>query len=202
MMVTNIAGAPQQAPLSFAPQAPANIAPQAPANIAPPENVARQQVPHEAVKASQRNSASTTTPLFNSLQDIQVRLPHPSELKFFKQNTHIPAMMTEDGAVTENPFAKKPDGKPFSPKELAAVQMNEKIRVWLKRQEVNLGFDLTPAQQKQFKTYGELQDIQHTIIARILTGDPSAGEATPEQQAIAQQVKAAILQNKGTPNGP
>jgi len=153
--------------------------------------------PNDAAKVSQQQSQSISTPLYEALQDIQVRLPHPSELKFFKQNKQIPAMMTEDGTVAENPYAEKPNGKKFSPKELAAVQMNEKIRVWLKRNNVELDFKLTPGQQKQFKTYGEPLDMRHTIIARILTGDPSAGTATPEQQAIAQQIEKEISQPQG-----
>jgi hypothetical protein len=51
-------------------------------------------------------------------------------------------------------------------------------------------FDLTPDQLRTFHKYSkDINDLQQTIAARLLSGDPSAGKATPQQMEYVQQLR-------------
>lgn len=105
---------------------------------------------------------------------ISLREPTPSEIEFFKKNTHVGGMAAEDDKVILNPFSKLTDA------EKEAVALNESARIYMRRNHAPT-FEITPEQKAAFKNYGSEDDIKSTIAARILSGDPSAGNATEEQ---------------------
>ena len=112
------------------------------------------------------------------------RKPYPGELEYFKANPHVAGMATEDNAITLNPFSL------LTTRGKEAVKKNEGIRLLLRRDKVDIPFALTSQQASVFGQYGSPTDIRHTILGRALSGDPSAGELTPEQQGIVKQLKA------------
>ena len=119
------------------------------------------------------------------------REPYESELNFFKQRPEVAGMATEDNAIILNPFSK------LSDQEKQSVAKNEAIRLWLKKNNVQPQFNLTPEQFKFFRNteYGQSKDatpLRQTIIARILTGDPSVGKVTPMQKQWANWVMSRI----------
>ncbi len=115
--------------------------------------------------------------LFSALGQ-EKRSPYPSESAYFKANPTVGGMATEDGKVTINPFS------PLSQVERQHVANNEALRLLL-RKASPLSFQLTPEQNGLLSTttYANAseQDRRATILARLLSGDPSAGQATPEQ---------------------
>lgn len=110
---------------------------------------------------------------------------YPGENDYFRRNPHVAGMATEDGRVILNPYSSLSDD------EQGAVYLNEASRL-LMRESSPPSFNITPEQRERFATinngqpYGSEQDIRETIAARILSGDPSAGAATPEQFAYAR----------------
>jgi hypothetical protein len=128
---------------------------------------------------------------------FNMRNPYVSELEFFKKRPEVAGMATEDDAIILNPFSDLDD------QQKNAVAKNEAIRLWLKKNNVQPKFNVTPEQYKFFRgtEYGDSKDItpmQHTIISRILTGDTSVGDITPMQKQWADWVKSQIpeLQNQ------
>ena len=128
-----------------------------------------------------------------AIQDNEVLLrnPFPSEMEFFAENPHVGGMATEDERVIINPYSK------LTPEEKNLVMQNELARVIMKRTTVP-EFEITPEQQQTFaqinqgKSYGSPEDIRATILGRIVSGDPTAGNVTAEQQKYANYLKAII----------
>jgi hypothetical protein len=115
---------------------------------------------------------------------VGVREPFTSEDTYFKDNPHVGGMAAEDNKIIINPYSK------LSDKEKQSVMLNEAARVHMR---TGLypppNFDVTPEQAKSFATYSkDPKDIQHTIAARILSGDPSAGVISPAQQEYAKSL--------------
>jgi hypothetical protein len=74
--------------------------------------------------------------------------------------------------------------------EKQAVMLNEAARVHMRRNYDAPRFDLTPDQMSTLGSYSKnMDDIRQTIAARILSGDPSAGKATPEQLEYVQGLR-------------
>ena len=118
------------------------------------------------------------------------REPFESEREFFLNNRDVGGYAAEDNAVVLNPFSIR------SPQEKQAIAKNEALRVLLRSSQTQPQFALTPEQSDRFKGYSQdPKDIQHTLFARIVTGDPSAG-ATPEQVKHAQQILSALLRER------
>ena len=109
--------------------------------------------------------------------NVPQRHPRLSELEFFNQNPGTAGMATADQSVTLNPYSG------LSPEQRHAVALNEAARVYMQREQMRPDYDLTPAQAQSFGSYGPMQAQRETIAGRLLSGDPSAGEPTPEQQA-------------------
>jgi len=109
--------------------------------------------------------------------NVPQRHPRLSELEFFGQNPGTAGMATADQNVTLNPFSQ------LSPEQRQAVALNEAARVYMQRENMRPNYDLTPAQTQAFGSYGPVQAQRETIAGRLLSGDPSAGQATAEQQA-------------------
>jgi len=125
----------------------------------------------------------------------KVRGPYQGEDEFFKKNLNVAGMAAEDGRIVLNPYSKN------SPQEQKLVAKNEAIRLWMRDQKLQPKFNLTDAQKKQFEgtAYGKPGNelhAKHTIIARILTGDPSAKDATPMQKKWAKSVMKRINKQK------
>ena len=119
-----------------------------------------------------------------------IRDPFPGEDAFFKSNPGVAGMAAEDGKITLNPYST------LSDTEKAAVAENEAIRLWMRDNDVVPDFSVSDAQRSIFAgtEYGKPENdkfLKQTIVARILSGDPSA-QATSEQVAFAKKVKEQI----------
>lgn len=108
----------------------------------------------------------------------------PGEDKFFKENPNVAGMAAEDGTVILNPYSK------LSDVEKQAVAKNEAYRLFMRDKKIVPDFTITDEQRKQFEGSAYAKDdvaLKQTIVARILTGDPSA-KATDEQRKVAAQI--------------
>ena len=99
-------------------------------------------------------------------------------------------MAAEDGKIVMNPYSKLSDG------EKKAVAENEGLRLWMRENDFNPTFTVTPKQRESFKgtEYGKPENenfLKQTILARILTGDKSAGDYTEEQASWAEKLRSA-----------
>ena len=131
----------------------------------------------------------------NKVSQVRERKPFPSEREFFYRNAvnrgvqggpTIEGMAAEDNRVVMNPFSLLPA------KERAAVKRNEQVRAALRKNDIKTSFSLTKEQKQRFQTYGAPKDQRHTIIARSLSGDPSAGKLTESQRAAIKKVKRQL----------
>jgi hypothetical protein len=121
-----------------------------------------------------------------------MREPYPGELEYFRKSPHVGGMATEDGRIILNPYS------PLQPHEKASVVQNEAARLAMH------GMAQPPMMNKQQsgylatadggKPYGGGNDRaqRETIIGRALSGDPSAGQLSPEQTAYAAEVARRI----------
>ena len=121
-----------------------------------------------------------------TISGVPIRSPYASEDTFFKGSPHVAGMATEDNQIALNPYSR------LSQEERGAVAENEAARVWMRRPEWAPNVDLTPEQAQKFATYGQPLDQRSTIIARILSGDQSAGAPTQQQLEYAQRLAAAM----------
>ena len=79
-------------------------------------------------------------------------------------------MATEDDAVAINPFS------PLPPEALDVVRANERARVYMGMLRDRPRVMLSPSQRSDFADYSpNEQDIRETILARLYSGDQSAG---------------------------
>lgn len=115
-----------------------------------------------------------------------IRKPYGSEDEFFKKNPTVAGMAAEDDRIILNPYSK------LSASEKAAVAKNEAYRIYMRQKDVNPSFKVTQDQMSMFTGTAYAKDeksMKQTIIARILSGDPSA-KATPEQIAEADKIRS------------
>jgi len=110
---------------------------------------------------------------------------YPGEEEYFKANPHVTGMAADDDKIIMNPFSTLKDN------EKQEVMLNEAARVHLRKKLIDApNFELTPTQKEKFGSYSkDPNDIRQTIAARILSGDPSAGDATPEQQEYVAKLR-------------
>jgi len=113
-----------------------------------------------------------------------------SEIKFFEDNPTVEGMMSED---SEQVVLRPKKMSKLTPKERQAVADNEMFRLFLRRNKPKLNFKLTDEQKDNLSntTYKNAGDYERksTILARIKTGDPSAGKPTTEQKTILNKIK-------------
>ena len=131
-----------------------------------------------------------------SIYGYQIRKPFAGEDKFFKGRPDVGGMAAEDGKIVLNPYSS------LKEQEKMQVAKNEAIRLWIRDNKPELPFEVTKEQSKAFsKTeYGSNpQALKETIVARILTGDPSSRAATPEQQSFANKLMGKITQSTQKP---
>lgn len=117
-----------------------------------------------------------------------MRQPYPGELDYFRGNPHVGGMATEDGRIILNPHS------PLQPHEQAAILQNEAARLAMR------GMQAPPQMTKPQSGYlatvnngqpyagGNDRAQRETMIGRLLSGDPSAGQISPEQRAYADEV--------------
>lgn len=117
-----------------------------------------------------------------------LRDPYESELSYFKKNPNVAGMATEDERVIFNPYSH------VHPKNSDNIYKNEAARIHIRKSKNKPKFKITPEQHESFKDYGEEQDIRDTIAARILSGDESAGNFTPEQKEYADMLNNEMME--------
>lgn len=109
---------------------------------------------------------------------------YPGEDTYFKENPHVAGMAADDDRIIMNPYSSLTDA------EKQAVMLNEAARVHMRRNYDMPRFELTPDQMSRLGSYSKNEDdIRQTIAARILSGDPSAGQATPDQLNYVQGLR-------------
>ena len=120
-----------------------------------------------------------------------MRSPYKSELTFFKERPEVAGMAAEDDKIILNPYSE------LSQQEKMAVAKNEALRIYMRQNEIAPEFDLTKSQQKMFMGTEYENDpvsAKQSILARILSGDPSAKDATLDQTLEAQRLQEQIMQ--------
>ena len=132
-----------------------------------------------------------------SMYGVEERRPYDGELAYFRSNPHVAGMAAEDGRIVMNPFSR------LSPEEANAVRMNEAARVRMRGNEP--GFDLTPEQSRyldstEYKGASDA-DRRATIAARILSGDPSAGQPTRQQLDYVRSLRGQMDPRRGLADG-
>jgi len=107
------------------------------------------------------------------------------EDKYFKANPDVTGMPAKDGRVILNPYSN------LTPEQETAAYRNEDTRLFM-RKNGTPQFSLTPEQEDFLKTTtyanASSEDKRATVLARIITGDPSAGVPTEEQRKAAEGV--------------
>jgi len=125
-----------------------------------------------------------------------IRQPTESELQFFRRNPNVPAYAAPDNKIVYNPFVS------LSAEEREALYQNESARIFMRLNDQarpsRESFKLTQQQQQtQYPAAPIPQDpqqsLRETIAARALSGDPSAGAVTPEQQRFVDELKFRML---------
>lgn len=114
-----------------------------------------------------------------------LREPFESERRYFYSNPNVGGMATEDKKIILNPY------KTFTDVEKQSVIKNEALRLWMKDRNIVPNFELTPEQKQKFKgTPYEKDDLalKQSILSRFLSGDPSAGILTKEQESWANKI--------------
>ena len=122
----------------------------------------------------------------------KVRQNYPGEDAYFKENPTTAGMATDDGKIIFNPYSEGVNRD--------AVGRNEAIRLWLRKNDIDLKFKVTPSQRERFKGTpyeGNDKALRRTILSRIASGDPSAGDVTGEQKKLARFVLEEILDGMG-----
>jgi hypothetical protein len=112
---------------------------------------------------------------------------------YFRKNQHVSGMASEDGQIIFNPYSKGVD--------FDSGGRNEAARLWMRESQVMPSFGLTGEQRAAFRGTAYEQDdnaLRQTILARIISGDPSAGKITDEQRQWAEWA-LRNLSKRGTP---
>lgn len=118
---------------------------------------------------------------------VHWRAPWPEEARWFGNNRHVAGFLAEDGSVVLSPIAL------LRPRQARAVLVNEAARaLLLRRPGLCRAFFLTRWQRARFASYGTPPQRRHTIVARLVTGDRSAGRPTPAQRCAARAVRSAL----------
>ena len=121
-------------------------------------------------------------PISKKYLGIAVRTPSASELIWFRDNQEVAGFASEDQKIVLNPFRR------FSQAERNSICINEAYRILMNRLHIVPEIKVTSEQRKFFRgTAYENNEgaLKQTIIARISSGDPSAGRATAEQKGYA-----------------
>lgn len=122
----------------------------------------------------------------------QQREANQEESEWFEANANISGYASDDGYIVINPFSN------LSKKELEGVCINEAIRLFMREHEISPKIQLTQLQTDFFKgtAYEGMPDAaKQTIIARIISGDPSALDYTTHQKKVANEIYKMAMKN-------
>jgi hypothetical protein len=139
-----------------------------------------------------------------SQSPLQQRFPvreklYPGEDTYFKDHPEVGGMAAEDNSVILNPYSKLNDA------QRGSIVKNETARLWMRNspQSERPSMRLRGSQRKAFDTIAngkpysqDTQDIRETIIARVVSGDTSAGKTTRKQRKYAQELSKKIEQSE------
>ena len=121
---------------------------------------------------------------------IPIREPYPGELEYFKNNPTVGGMATEDNKIILNPYSTLTD------EQKKSVALNEASRIYMRRQENKPNFKLTPEQEEYLNstTYktASPEDRLATVAARLVSGDPSVKNPTPEQEVFSGTLRSKM----------
>lgn len=144
---------------------------------------------------SQAYGASQKPKAQQAIFGYQMRQPYESEAQFFKSRPEVGGMAAEDGKIVLNPYSK------LSQNEKMAVAKNEAARLWIRDNKPKIDININDA-QKQFFAGTEYaqnpQAMKETILARIISGDPSANADKAQIQA-ANQLLSQIEKSTAKP---
>ena len=131
-----------------------------------------------------------------SVWGYKIRKPSFGEQVFFMTNPETPGMAAEDGQIVMNPNSK------LLPLERQALARNEAARLFMFENKIVPEFNVTPTQVASFAgtPYGKPGSepyMRQTIAARVLTGDPSAKDFTPEQKQFADELLKKLNAREG-----
>jgi hypothetical protein len=119
--------------------------------------------------------------------EINLRKPFPSELKWFSREMTVAGYCAEDEQVVLNPYVD------LSRPQLACVLRNEAVRIFMRKLSLRPDIDLHHDQIAAFAGTPYEHDIdalRETIIARVVSRDPSAGKVTEKQLGYACALSA------------
>ena len=112
------------------------------------------------------------------------RKPWAEEAAWFAANPQVSGFVAEDNRVVLN------ENTQLRPRQLRTVLVNEAVRAYLRRRGCFLPMTfLTPFQRRRFAAYGRPVYCAHTVIARIVAGDPSGGCPTTQQRRLARTLR-------------
>ena len=122
------------------------------------------------------------------------RVPYKTEDEWFQTHQDTAGMASfEDGSIVLNPYSK-------GEINFDAVATNEAVRLWLRENKIEPYFDLTKEQVDFFNTTEGYRDnpsaMKESILGRIISQDPSAGEFTIQQKKFADWVLKNIKQKE------
>ncbi len=115
----------------------------------------------------------------------QIRKPFDEEKKWFFKNLHIAAYASDDFFIVINPYTK------LNQTEINSVCINEGLRLFMREKNIVPKISLTKKQKEFFMNTpyeGKKVEIRQTIIARIISKDPSAQNFTKKQFKVANQI--------------
>ena len=119
--------------------------------------------------------------------------PYPGEAEFFRLNPQVAGYAAPDKTVVLNRHS------PLSDASKMHVAINEAARHHMMDQGTLHRFPLTDGQRGFFQRESpghyarDPQMVRHSIVARLISGDPSAGPYTPEQRQAADGVLWGLM---------
>lgn len=121
--------------------------------------------------------------------EINLRKPFPAELIWFSREMTVAGYCTEDEQIVLNPYLN------LSRPQLASVLRNEAVRIFMRKLCLRPDIDLHHDQIAAFTGTPYEHDIdalRETIIARVVSRDPSAGNVTEKQIGYASALSAVF----------
>jgi hypothetical protein len=118
---------------------------------------------------------------------INLRRPFPAELDWFSREITVAGYCADDEQIVLNPYVE------LSRPQLACVVRNEAVRIFMRKLNLRPEIDLHVEQIEAFAGTPYEHDIDalsETIIARIISADPSAGNVTQRQRGYASALSA------------
>lgn len=140
-------------------------------------------------------------------QSYPVVTPDPESLKYFKDNPEVTGWAFGAGmndsdpksprVVMLNPYSK------LTKEQQGYVVDNERIRHYMDEKNYNPAFKPTKEQSSFFHGtgYGKPENekfLKQTLVARIITGDETAGNITPEQSEEAYRLLDKYQKERGS----